>query len=176
MYKVPEQLTSANKAGVETLVTIANAAFAGAERLAALNLNAARGLLEDSAANTRALLAVKDVKDLVSLHNTLAQPGLERATVNSRSVYQIATATQEALSDVVEGRISEMKKGASLTLDKAVKTSPAGSELAITAIRSALSAANSAYDDMSKVARQVTEITQAKFAAATAIKPASKAA
>ena len=176
MYKVPEQLTRANKVGVETLVTIANAAFAGAERLAALNLNAARSLLEDSAANTRALLAVTDVKDLISLQNTLAQPGLERATVYSRSVCQIATATQEALSEVVEGRISEMNKSASLALDKAVKNAPIGSDVAVNAIRSALSAANSVYDDMSKVARRVTEIAQANLAADTAIKSGGKAA
>ena len=176
MYKVPEQLTGVNKAGVETLVTLANAAFAGAERLAALNLNAARTLLEDSAANTRALLAVKDVQDLVSLQNTLAQPGLEKATDYSRSVYQIATETREALSEVVEGQVSELNKNASLALDRAVKTAPAGSDLAVNAMRSALSAANSAYDSMSKAARQATEMAQATLAVATAAKPGGKAA
>jgi len=176
MYKVPEQLTGVNRAGVETLVTLANAAFAGAERLAALNLNAARTLLEDSAANTRALLAVKDVQDLVSLQNTLAQPGLEKATDYSRSVYQIATETREALSEVVEGQVSELNKNASLALDRAVKTAPAGSDLAVNAMRSALSAANSAYDSMSKAARQAAEMAQATLAVATAAKPGGKAA
>ncbi|MCX7165902.1 MAG: phasin family protein [Rhodocyclales bacterium] len=176
MYKISEQLTSANQAGVETLVTIANASFAGVERLAALNLNAVRTLFEDSTENTRALFAVKDVQDFVSLQTKLAQPGLEKATVYSRSVYQIATETQEALSGVVEGKVSELNKNASLALDKAVKTAPAGSDLAVNAMRSALSAANSAYDNMSKAARQVTEIAQANLAAATAVKPGSKAA
>ena len=37
MYTTPEQLSTANKANVETLLTIANTAFASAERLAALN-------------------------------------------------------------------------------------------------------------------------------------------
>ena len=39
MYNVSEQISNTNKAGVETFMTIANATFAGAERLAALNLN-----------------------------------------------------------------------------------------------------------------------------------------
>ena len=105
MYQVSEQFTRANSAGVEALVTMANAAFAGVERLAALNLNAVRTLLEDSAENTRALLAIKDVRGLISLQTTLAQPGLDKAGIYTRSVYRIATETQEALSEVVEGRL-----------------------------------------------------------------------
>ncbi|HQY95329.1 phasin family protein, partial [Caldilinea sp.] len=81
MYKLPEQLASAHQASVETLMTIANAAFGGVERLAALNLNAVRSLLEDSTTNARALIAVKDAQGLVSLQTQLAQPGLNRATV-----------------------------------------------------------------------------------------------
>lgn len=176
MYNVSKQLTSANKAGVETFVTMANATFAGAERLAALNLNAARTFLEDSAVNTRALLAVKDVQALVSLQKSLAQPHSEKATAYSRRVYEIATQTQEALSQVVEGQVSELNKSANLALDKAIKTAPVGSDLAVNAIRSALSAANSAYDSMSKAARQVTEMAQANLVAATAVKPGRKAA
>jgi len=107
MYKLPEQLTSAHQASVETLMTIANAAFGGVERLAALNLNAVRSLLEDSTTNARALIAVKDAQGLVSLQTQLAQPGLNRATVYSRSLYQIATETQKTLSAVIKTQVSE---------------------------------------------------------------------
>ncbi|HNB07330.1 MAG TPA: phasin family protein, partial [Thauera aminoaromatica] len=41
-FVTPEQFTAANKANIETLLTLANTAFASAERLAALNLNTAR--------------------------------------------------------------------------------------------------------------------------------------
>lgn len=121
MYSVPEQLTSANKAGVETLVTIANTAFSGAERLAALNLNAVRTLLEESTANARALLAIKDMHELVSLQTKLAQPGLKKASTYSRSVYQIAAETQGALSEVVEGKVTELAMNASKAFKKAAK-------------------------------------------------------
>ena len=46
MNVAAEQFASANKANVETLLTIANTAFASAERLAALNLNTARAVLD----------------------------------------------------------------------------------------------------------------------------------
>lgn len=175
MYNVSEQLSSSNKAGVETFMTIANATFAGAERLAALNLNAARTFVEDSAANTRALLAVKDVEEMVSLQKSLAQPDAEKATDYSRRVYEIATETQGVLSQVIEAQMSELNKNLTQALDKAVKTAPAGSDLAVNALRSAISAANSAYDSMSKAAKQATEMAEANLGAATAALTPKKA-
>jgi phasin family protein len=175
MYNVSEQLSSTNKASVETFMTIANATFAGAERLAALNLNAARTFVEDSAANTRALLAVKDVEEMVSLQKSLAQPDTDKATDYSRRVYEIATQTQGVLSQVIEAQMSELNKNLTLALDKAVKNAPAGSDLAVNALRSAISAANSAYDSMSKAAKQATEMAEANLAAATAAVTPKKA-
>jgi phasin family protein len=107
MYKLPEQFASANQTGVETLVTLANAAFGGVERLAALNLNAVRSLLEDGTTNARTLVEVKDAQGLVSLRTRLAQPVMDKASVYSRSLYQIVTETQEALSEVIKNQVSE---------------------------------------------------------------------
>lgn len=180
MYNVAEQISSTNKASVETFVNLANATFAGAERLAALNLNSARNFIENSTANTRALLAVKDVEALVSLQKSLAQADPEKAATYTRRVYEIAAQTQEALSQVVEAQVSELNKNLGLALDEAVKTAPAGSDLAVKALRSAISAANSAYDSMAQAARQANEIAEANLAAAAAAvvpkKPAKKAA
>jgi len=130
MYKVPEQLASANKAGVETFATIANTAFAGAERVLALNLNAARTLLADGAVNARVLSSVRDVEGLVSLQTKLGQPGLEKAVAYSRRVYDIATQTREALSQVVRAQFFELNRTLGLARGKAVKTAPANRKAA----------------------------------------------
>ena len=167
MNATTEQFASANKANVETLLTIANTAFASAERLAALNLNTARAMLEDSVTSAKALLAVKDVQQLMAMQTTLAQPAVEKAVAYSRSVYEIATQTQEELSKVVEGQFSELNKNVTSALDKAVKNAPAGSDVAVAAVKSAIAAANSAYDSMTKAAKQVAEIAEANVAAAT---------
>jgi phasin family protein len=50
---------------------------------------------------------VKDAQGLVSLQTRLAQPGMDKATVYSRSLYQIAAETQEALSEVIKNQVSE---------------------------------------------------------------------
>src|SRR6266704_3773594 len=84
MYNTPEQFASANKANVETALTLANTAFASAERLAALNLNTARTTLEDVVANAKALLGAKDIQELLTLQTSLAQPAIEKIVAYSR--------------------------------------------------------------------------------------------
>lgn len=167
MYNTPDQISSANKANVETLLTVANTAFASAERIAALNLNTARTLLEESVSNAKALLAVKDVQELVNLQGSLAQPALDKAIAYSRSLYEIATQTQEEFGKIVEAQFAEVNKNVATALDKAAKNAPAGSDVAVAAVKSAIAAANSAYDTMTKAAKQVAEIAEANVAAAT---------
>jgi phasin family protein len=167
MYTTPEQLAGANKANVETLLTIANTAFASAERLAALNLNTARILLEDSVNNAKTLLAAKDVQELVSMQTALAQPAFEKAIAYSRSIYEIATQTQDEFSKIFDSQYVELNKNVSSALDKAAKSAPAGSDVAVAAVKSAIAAANSAYETMNKAAKQVAEMAEANVAAAT---------
>ena len=167
MYATPDQLNTASKANIETLLTLANTAFASAERLAALNLNTARTILEDTVANAKTLFAVRDIQELVNIQASLAQPSLEKAVAYSRGVYEIATQTQEELSKVFEAQFAELNKNVSTVLDKAAKNAPAGSDVAVAAVKSAIAAANSAYDSMTKAAKQVAEIAEANVAAAT---------
>ena len=167
MLTTPEQLATANKANVEAMLTLANTAFASAERFAALNLNTARAVLEDSVNNAKALLGAKDLQEVISLQATLAQPSVEKAVAYSRSVYEISAQTQEEFSKLVEAQFAEVNKNVASTLDKAAKSAPAGSDVAVAAVKSAIAAANSAYDTMSKAAKQVAEIAEANVAAAT---------
>jgi phasin family protein len=167
MYNTPEQFAGANKVNVDTLLTVANTAFASAERLAALNLNTARILLEDSVNNAKALLSIKDVQELLSMQTALAQPAFEKAVAYSRSVYEIATQTQDEFSKIFDTQYVEMNKNVTTLLDKAAKSAPAGSDVAVSAVKSAIAAANSAYETMNKAAKQVAEMAEANVAAAT---------
>jgi len=167
MYNTPEQIASANKSNVEALLTLANTAFASAERLAALNLNTARNLLEDTVASAKSLLGVKDIQELMNVQASLAQPTVEKAVAYSRSIYEIASQTQEELTKIFEAQFAEANKNVTSALDKAVKNAPAGSDVAVAAVKSAIAAANSAYDSMTKAAKQVAEIAEANVAAAT---------
>lgn len=167
MFTSPEQFANANKANVEAMLTVANTAFAGAERLAALNLNTARGVLEDAVASVKTLMGAKNPQELLNLQATLAQPAVEKLVSYSRSVYEISAQTQEEFSKIFEAQIAEMNKNLAVMLDKAGKSGPAGSDVAVAAVKSAIAAANSAYDSMNKAAKQVADIAEANVVAAT---------
>jgi phasin family protein len=94
----PESFASSNKALVDTLVTLANTALAAAEQVVALNAATARSFVQDSASNTKALLSAQTPQEAMSIQASLAQPGVETAVAYSRSLYEIASKAQEALS------------------------------------------------------------------------------
>jgi phasin family protein len=167
MYNVPTQFADAGKSGIEAMLAIANTAFSSIERLAALNLNTARTMLEDSMTMTKSMLAIKDMQELISLQTSLTKPSLEKAADYSRALYEIITQTQGEMSKVYEAQLTELKAAVTGVVDNAIKNAPAGSEVAVAAVKSAIAAANSAYDNMTKAAKQVAQMTEANVAAAT---------
>ena len=167
MYVTPEQIQAAGKANVETMLSLAQMQFAAIEKLASLNANAVKTVFEDSLSNARTLFGAKDVQEFVGLQSTLATPAIEKAIAYSKGVYEVATETNAEMSKVAEKRVAEWNENFTTLLDKAVKNAPAGSDVAVAGIKSMLAAANSAYDNFSKVTKQATEIAEANVAAAT---------
>jgi len=167
MYVTPEQIQAANKATVEALLAVANTQFTALEKLATIQASAVKSAFEDSVANTRALLGAKDVQEFVTLQNSFTQPAIEKAIAYSKSVYEVATEANSELSKVAERRVAEWNENFVTLLDKVSKNAPAGSDVAVAAVKSMLAAANSAYDNLSKAAKQATEIAEANVAAAT---------
>jgi len=167
MYVTPEQIQAAQKANVEALLNVANFQFSTLEKLASLNANAVKAAFEDSVTNTRALMGAKDVQEFTSLQSTLTQPTLEKAIAWSKSVYEVATSANAELSKLAEQRTAEWNENFAGMLEKATKNAPAGSDVAVAAMKQMLTAANSAYDNLNKVAKQATEMAEANVTAAT---------
>ena len=167
MYVTPEQIQAATKANVDAMLSLATNQFAAIEKFASLNANAVKAAFEDSISNARALASAKDVQELVNLQSTFAQPAIEKAIAYSKSVYEVATETNGELSKVAERRVAEWNENFVSLLDKVSKNAPAGSDVAVAAVKSMLAAGNAAYDNFTKVTKQATEIAEANVAAAT---------
>lgn len=167
MFNVPEQLVAANKSNLETAVGITAAALEAAERLFDLQLSAAKKSLAENTTNAKALIAAKDAQEVMALQSTIAEPAIEKALGYSRSLYELTSETQAEIIKLFEERAAEFNKAVVAALDKAVKSAPLGSDVAVAAVKSAIAAANSAYGTMTKTAKQVAELTEAGVAAAT---------
>lgn len=74
----PETFLAAQRATVDTLLSVANTALASAERVAALNLHAAREAIEDMALSGKAALSVSNPQEAMTLPVKLAQPQVEK--------------------------------------------------------------------------------------------------
>lgn len=163
-----EPFVKLHQAQVDSLQALANAAFAGAERFAVLNLNTSRSLLEDSANSARTLLGAHSLQDFIARQGALTQPALDKALAWSRDAREIGSSTQEALTEVLEAGYAEASQSLDTALDTLVQHAPAGAEVAVgasvSALKSAIAVAASAYDSLSTAAKQ----------ADAAIKPTAK--
>ncbi len=173
-----EQLLAAHKANVETLFGMTNKAFEGMEKLVELNLQVARAALAESADSTKAVLSVKDAQELMALQAGMLQPAAEKAASYSRHLYDIAAATNADLAKMAEGQMSDVQKKLMSVVDTAVKNAPAGSENAVALVKSAVAAANNAYESVHKAAKQAADVAEANFQAmtTTAVKATQQAA
>ena len=161
-----DELTANSKASVEVALKAITSSFGNLERLTALNINTARTLLDDNVGAARAMLSAKDVRELVGLQASLAQPMVEKLAAYNRSVYEIVSQNQSEFVRLVESQIADLNKKFTSALDSAAKSTPV-SDVAVAAVKSALAAANSVYDNANKVAKQVAEIAEANMTAAT---------
>ena len=173
----PEQLVSTQKASLETLHGLTAKAFEGVEKLVELNLQATKAALTESAQHTQALLSVKDAQELIALQASLFQPLAEKAAAYSRHLYDIASGTGSEFSRAFEGKVAEGQAQFSAMVDNAAKNAPAGSETAVAMMKSAVAAANNAFESVQKAVKQASEMAEANMSAvATSATNAAKSA
>ena len=156
----------------------ATTTFDGVERMALLNLAAARSVFETAMSNMTALLGTKDVQSFVALQKELATPSIEKGVEDSRNVIAIAGETKDKLAKQVETKVAETNAQVSGLVEKALASAPAGSEVAVAAVKTAIKSANDAFEGINKAAKQAADVAEASVTAATkaTIKAATKSA
>ena len=140
-----------------------------AERTVAVQIEYAKGALKQASLNARAASQVKDVQELLTLRTRIAENALENLMGYSRSLYEVASEAQSEYSKLAEERMATFQQAVTETVEQAVKSSPAGGDVAATAIKSQLAAATAAFDSFTKAAKHVASFTDAGV---TASRPA----
>ena len=163
MALTPEQIIAAQKANIEQLFGLTNKAFASVEKLIDLNIKVSREALQDAAKHSQAVLSAKDAQELAALQTSLFQPLAEKVSNYSRQLYEIASENGQELGKVVEERTADAQKAVSNLVESAAKNAPAGTEASVAVVRSALSAANNAFESVQKSVKQASDVAQANF-------------
>jgi phasin family protein len=160
-----EQIVNTQKSNVETIFGLTGKAFEGVEKLIELNLQVAKTAMTEAAANTKAALSVKDAQELLALQASLLQPAAEKAAAYSRYVYEIAASTGAEVTRVTEATTADAQAKFMSIVDTAVKNAPAGTENAVALVKSAVAAANNAFESVQKATKQAAEVADANFQA-----------
>ncbi|UUZ71059.1 phasin family protein [Polaromonas sp. P1(28)-8] len=158
-----EQILASHKANIETLFGLTSKAFEGVEKLVELNVQATKAALAETANHTQAVLGAKDAQELLALQAGLVQPLAEKTAAYSRHIYDIASAASAELSKTFEGQAADAQKKFVGIVDNAAKNAPAGSETAVAVMKSAVAAANNAFESVQKAVKQASDIAEANF-------------
>ena len=166
-----EQIMASHKANIETLFGLTHKAFEGVEKLVELNVQATKAALAETANHAQAVMGVKDAQELLALQAGLVQPLAEKTAAYSRHLYDIATAAGADLTKALESQTSEAQQKVMGLVDSATKNAPAGSETAVAVMKSAVVAANNAFESMQKAVKQASDMAESNFntVAATAV-------
>lgn len=171
-----EQFGNFSKSAIDASMKFATASFTNAERVIALNLEATKVSLGETAKNAKSFAAIKDAQELNSLSTKTAETGVEFLMGYSKNFYEISAAAQAQYTALVEERVNVFQQSVAETLDKVTKSAPAGSDVAVTALKSGMAASTAAMDNFSKAAKQMTAFADTAFKTAsdTAAKAAPK--
>ncbi|HYL19981.1 MAG TPA: phasin family protein [Burkholderiales bacterium] len=164
MLQLNEQVTALGKSQLENALKLAEISVQGFDKLAALQLNTVKSAFADGLKTTKQFSSIKDASELSSIATTLSQPVWEKAQAYARGVYEVAATTQAEVSALLEQQVGELNKSVVATLDTVLKNAPAGSEAAVTAVKSAIQSANAAYESVLKATKQVAAITESNVA------------
>lgn len=155
------KLAAANKAAVDSMLSVANTALAAAERIGALNLSVARSSLEDSAAAMKTVMNAKDPQAAAAAQQALVQPAVDKAVAYSRSLYEIAAETQEEVAKLFEAQIAEFQKATSALMNEASKSAPAGADAMVKSVQEAYANLAAAFGPMTALNKQFADAAKA---------------
>ena len=171
-----EQFAATNKANLNAILSLSAKAFQGVEQLTALNLQVVKTSLGEAAETGLAALSVKDPQTLLALQAGAMQPAAEKAAAYGRKVYDIVAATKADFEKVAAEQVAGVQTSFMAAIEADGKNAPEGSSSGIALFKSAISAANNAFDGLQKAARQATDAAEANYTAATgSVTKASKA-
>jgi len=146
-------------------MTLMRTSFEGMQRLAELNMAAARETFSSNVATVIRLAASKDVGDMARANQELARP--ERMMEYWRNVYDLVSAMQKDVTAVMQANYTQLTRSAASAIEQKKSSAVDGSDVIASVMKNMLEQTNKAFDNMTQVASQMTNLANANIQAAT---------
>jgi phasin family protein len=171
MLNSPEQFTASARAQMESQLHMATSLtdtmIDSVEKVIGLNLQAAKASLDNSVGNVQQLLSLKDPQEFLNVSTAQSQPQVDIALTYARHLASIATATHVELTKVAETQVTESSRHWISLLDSFSKAAPAGSDTAISMMKSAIDNVSSGYAQLNRSAKVAIEAMEHQMSAAS---------
>lgn len=146
MTNTNPEFAAAAKTQLEAAIRIATVTSESIGRLFELNLKTARASLDEVTAQARAIAAAKDPAEIQAIAGKVLKPNLDKSQSYAREVYDSVSGIQGEVAAVLENQVTEFQKQIVVALDGLLKNAPAGSEVIVSSVKTAVSSANQAYE------------------------------
>jgi phasin family protein len=159
MFKI-DNIAAANQAAIDQFSYFAELSFSNVEKFAELGISAARESLVQTTRQAQSLAGARDVHEVIAINSAALEPALKRAYAYSRTAFDAAAETNDEVKRVLEKRTAELNKATLAALEEAFKYAPAGSETIVSNVKSAIAAAQNAYDNVVAVNKQLYDTVE----------------
>jgi phasin family protein len=170
----PEQIAASQKAGLDAFFALTSKVFEGVEKLVALNLQVVKSTLAESQEKLTNAPGTTDPQQWITLQAGFTAPFAEKSLSYGRQLFDIASTTQAEVAQVAQTQCERYNARVQEFIEEAAKSAPAGSEAAIAAWKSAISATTALCESLQKTGQQAVEMAGTNLEAVTV--SASKAA
>jgi len=163
MFKI-DQFTAANEAAIEQFAFLAKLSLGNIEKFTEIGLGVARESIAQATRHAQSLAAARDVNEAIAINAAAVEPAIKRAYSYSRTAYEAAATTNEEVKRVLEANAAQLNKAAVAALEETLKYAPAGSESVVGNMKTAMAAAQSAYDNFAAINKQIYDTVEQNVA------------
>jgi phasin family protein len=110
--------------------------------------------------HAQTLAGARDVNEVIAINSAALEPALKRAYAYSRTAFDAAAETSNEVKRVLEKQNGELQQAAVAAIEEAMKYAPAGSETVVANVKSAIAAAQSAYDNLAAINKQIYDTVE----------------
>ena len=168
MLTLEQQVAETRKANLGLFFDVSNKAIEDVGKLAALNAQAIRSTLEDTFDLVQKSLSMKEPREWLAMQNSAASLMADRMQSYCGQVFDLVSATQADFARIGKAQCETYGRQMKSVMEDVARNAPAGSEATMTALDSALAAANTLYETLQSSGQQAVEATRSNLEIASA--------
>jgi phasin family protein len=161
--KIDQSLVSAvNNTSLGLALAVAEAAYAAADRLAGLQLESGKALLQESFDHARKMAAAKDLVEVAGMFTAWTQGNVAKLSGYSRNYVAIAQDTGNQMLKYLDDEGAQLQRQMLETIEKSALHAPVpGGEWWTAGTKTAVTATTAVMDAVQQAVTQLTEFAGA---------------